>query len=86
MAEIVINTSFKNTKHQQDSEKRSEHILDRMATRGITKNDIKEAVQKGPKNIRKDNSIITEFKWFKVIYREYRLNDIRKIYPITVID
>ncbi len=86
MVEIVINTSFRNNKGYKDTEKRSDHILDRMISRGITTENIKEAIQKGPKNIREDNSIITEFKWFKVIYREYRLNDIRKIYPITVID
>ena len=46
----------------------------------------KEAVQKGAKKIRQDQSIVAEFRWFKVIYREFRFNNIRKIYPITVLD
>lgn len=57
-----------------------------MRLRGITKDNIKEAVQKGAKTLRKDNSIVAEFRWFRVIYREFKLNEIRKIYPITVID
>ena len=42
--------------------------------------------KKGAKKIRKDGSIIAEFRWFKVIYREFKVKDIRKIYPITVMD
>jgi hypothetical protein len=57
-----------------------------MRLRGITTENIKEAVQKGPKKIRADNSIVAEFRWFKVIYREFRVGEIRKIYPITVMD
>ncbi len=86
MAEIKVNISFRNLKQHKDSEKRADHIIERMALRGISTENIKEAVQKGPKTIREDKSIIAEFKWFKVIYREYKLEDIRKIYPITVID
>lgn len=86
MAEIKINISFRNLKQHKDSEKRVDHLIERMASRGITIENIKEAVQKGPKTIREDKSIVAEFRWFKVIYREFRLDDIRKIYPITVID
>ncbi len=86
MAEIKINITYKRLNQYKDSEKREEHLIDRMASRGISVENIKEAIQKGPKNIRKDNSIITEFRWFKVIYREFRVDNIRKIYPITVID
>ena len=85
VAEIKVNIAFKGIKHHKDSEKREEHLIDRMISRGITVANIKEAVQKGPKKIREDRSIITEFRWFKVVYREYRVDDIRKIYPITVI-
>ena len=86
MTEIKINIAFRNIKQHTDSEKRTEHIFERMKLRGITKENIKEAVQKGPKRIREDNSIVVEFRWFKVIYREFRLNEIRKVYPITVMD
>lgn len=86
MTEIKINIAFRNIYRHQDSTKRSEHIFERMCLRGITVENIKEAVQKGPKMIRKDKSIVAEYRWFKVIYREFHLGDIRKIYPITVID
>ncbi|HLC56579.1 MAG TPA: hypothetical protein VJJ23_05060 [Candidatus Nanoarchaeia archaeon] len=86
MPEIKVNIAFRNIKQHKDIEKRSEHVFERMKLRGISVENIKEAVQKGAKTIRKDNSIVAEFRWFKVIYREFRMDDIRKIYPITVID
>ena len=85
MPEIKVNIAFRNTKIHQDSSVRSEHIFDRMRLRGITKENIKEAVQKGAKQMREDKSIIAEFRWFKVVYREFRVNTVRKIYPITVL-
>lgn len=84
--EIKVNISFKNMNIHKDSNKRSEHILDRMRLRGITVENIKEAVTKGVKTIREDYSIIIEFRWFKVIYQEFRIDEIRKVYPITVIN
>jgi len=86
VAEIRININYKGIKGHKDSEKREEHILDRMALRGIGIENIKEAVQKGPKRIREDKSVIAEFGWFKVIYREFKIGEIRKVYPITVMD
>ncbi len=87
MSGIRINISFRNIKQFIDAQRRSDHIFDRMKLRGITIENIKEAVQKGPKRIRDDNSIIAEYRWFKVIYMEFRIDaNIRKIYPITVID
>ena len=86
MTEIKVNIAFRNIKQHTDSIRRSDHIFDRIRLRGITKENIKEAVQKGAKRIREDNSIISEFRWFKVIYREFRIGNIRKIYPITIID
>ena len=84
--EIKVNIAFRNINIHKDSEKRSEHVLNRMRLRGITIENIKDAVSKGAKMIRVDKSIIAEFRWFKVIYREFRIYGIRKIYPITVID
>lgn len=86
MVEIRVNIAFRNLKKHKDSERRSDHIFERMQLRGITTENIKEAIQKGAKRIRDDQSIIAEFRWFKVIYREFHVNDIRKIYPITVLD
>ncbi len=86
MTEIKINIAFRNMHYFRDSNKRVEHIFDRMRLRGITIDNIKEAVQKGAKRLRDDKSIVAEFRWFKVIYREMMHNNVRKIYPITVID
>ncbi len=84
--EIKVNIKFSNLKYHKDSEKREEHLIDRMALRGISVENIKEAIQKGPKKFREDKAIIAEFGWFKVVYREFRINEIRKIYPITVLE
>lgn len=86
MAEIKVNIAFRNTHEHKDTLNRSDHVFDRMKMRGITKENIKEAVQKGAKHMREDKSIVAEFRWFKVIYREFQVDNIRKIYPITVID
>lgn len=84
MQEIRVNIAFRNIKTHADSTARSEHVFDRMCLRGITKENIKEAVQKGAKKLRPDKSVIAEFRWFSVIYREFQIGNIRKIYPITV--
>ena len=90
MSEIKVDIKFsqiplKNIEEWEDSRKRSEHVFDRMKLRGIGVEQIREAIQRGAKILRKDNSIIAEYRYFKVIYREFRLGKIRKIYPITVI-
>ncbi len=84
--DIKINIAFRNLKMFRDSERREQHIFDRMQLRGIGKEQIKEAVQKGAKAIRDDGSIIAEFRWFKVVYREFRLGETKKVYPITVME
>ena len=84
--EIKINVAFRNLKMWQDSEKRSEHVFDRMKERAVTVDNIKEAITKGAKRVRVDKSIIAEFRWLKVAYREFIVNKTRKIYPITVIE
>ncbi|MBI4919103.1 hypothetical protein HY837_04175 [archaeon] len=88
MEEIKINVAFRNMKNWKDSENRSEHVLDRIQRRGIGKEQILEAVKKGAKKIRDDKSIVSEFRWYKLVYREFRLEKekIRKIYPITVME
>ncbi len=84
--EMMININFKNIKEWKDSIKRADHIIDRMRLRGIFTRQIKEAIQKGSKNLRKDGSIISEYRWFKVVYREFIIQNIKKIYPITVVE
>ena len=36
------------------------------------------------KTIEEDGRMTAIFRWYKIVYREFRLKDIRKIYPITV--
>ena len=86
MDNIRINVAFRNTKKHFDSEKRSEHVFERMKLRGIGRDQIKDALNKGAKRLRSDGSIVAEYRWFKVIYREFRIKGMRKVYPITVID
>ncbi len=88
MTEIIINIKFtgKNFGLWQDTQKRSEHVFDRMKLRGIGVKQMKEAINKGAKIFRSDGSLVAEYRWLKVAYREYRLGKIRKIYPITVVE
>ncbi len=82
--EITINFGFRNLNQWRDSPKRAEHVVDRMILRGIGKSQILEAIKRGAKRIREDGSLIVEYKWFKLVYREFRTNEFTKIYPITV--
>ena len=84
--EIKVNVAFRNLKQWQDSERRAEHVFDRMRSRGVGVDSIIEAVKKGAKEIRKDGSIMAEFRWLGVAYREFRVGKIKKIYPITVME
>lgn len=86
MDNIRINIAYRNVHRWKDSRKRSDHIFERMKLRGIGVDQIKDAVSKGVKRIRKDSSIIAEYRWFKVVYREFIVKNIKKIYPITVIE
>ena len=86
MENMRINISFKTIDKWRDSEKLAEHIFDRMKNRGIYTHQIAEAIKRGAKRLRADGSIVAEFRWFKVFYREFRVENIRKIYPITVIE
>lgn len=81
-----MDVGFRTIKEWKDSERRAEHVLDRMISRGIGGSQIKEAIKRGAKRIRENGSIIAEFRWFKVVYRELRTKDTRKIYPLTVIE
>lgn len=84
--EIKVNVSFRNVKKWHDSEKRAEHVFDRMRSRGIGVDNVIDAVRKGAKRIRKDGSVMAEYRWFGVAYREFIIGEIKKIYPITVIE
>lgn len=86
MPEIKVDIKFtqKQLAGWRDTEKRVWHVFDRMKIRGIGTEQIKEAVSKGAKTLERDGRITAIFRWYKVVYREFRLKDTRKIYPITV--
>ncbi len=87
MREVRINIAYKKLPSEKwdDSEKRSFHIIDRMQLRGIGINNIKDAVSYGAKKLREDGSIVAEYRWYKVVYREFNLDQFKKIYPITLL-
>ncbi len=87
MSEIRVDIKFtqKPLRGWIETKKRVEHVFDRMKLRGIGVEQIREAVQRGAKVLKNDGSIVADYRYFKVVYREFRLKDIRKIYPITVI-
>ena len=86
--DIIINIGFKKlpTKKWSDSMKRAKHLSERISLRGIGVDNIKEAVQKGAKKLMDDGTIVAEFRWYKVAYREFHLEDFKKVYPITVME
>lgn len=84
--EIKVNVAFRNLKMWQDSEKRSEHVFERMKDRAVSVDHIKEAIAKGAKQVRADKSILAEYRWLKVAYREFVIGTTKKIYPITVME
>lgn len=86
--DIYINIRFakKPTEHWHETEKRAKHLFDRMQQRGITVGQIRKAIQKGIKTLTNNGTIMAEYRWHKVIYREFIIGKQKKIYPITVIE
>ena len=67
--------------------KRCKHIIERMFLRGISMNEIKEALIKGQKKKQIKSSLTeTFYAYYSVVYEEYIYKGIntRKIYPVTV--
>lgn len=86
MSTVKVNIKFTQVpvKGWKETMKRAQHIFDRMRLRGVSISEIKDAVQKGAKMLRKDGSIISAYRWLKVVYREFKFKNAKKIYPITV--
>ena len=86
--DILVNIEFKKLPSRKwiDTPKRAEHVSERLGMRGIGVDNIKEAIQRGTKKLRSDGSIVAEFRWYKVVYREFQIKGFKKIYPITVIE
>jgi hypothetical protein len=67
--------------------KRCKHALERMWLRGISMDEVKDAIVKGKKVKQKNTGLMeTFYRFFSVVYDEqrFREKEIRKVYPITV--
>ena len=58
----------------------SKHARERMALRGITTKEIEDAVKTGSKQIQKPDKILSNYRYFCVVFRKIGEN----IYIITV--
>ena len=64
---------------------RSKHAIERMILRGISQQEVLDAIKKG-KKIKKDNGIIEAFiRYYSIVYEEkiYKKQKVKKIFPIT---
>jgi len=67
--------------------KRCKHTIERMWLRGVSVEEVKEAIIKGKKSKQIETGLIEAFyRFFSVVYDEVTIKNqkIRKIYPITV--
>jgi DNA-directed RNA polymerase beta' subunit len=67
--------------------KRCKHAIERMWLRGVSVEEVKEAIIKGKKIKQIETSLIEAFyRFFSVVYDERILKNIKiiKIYPVTV--
>lgn len=67
--------------------KRVKHAVERMWLRGVSVEDVKEAILKGKKVVQKETGLIQAlFKRYAVVYDEkvYRKEGLRKVFPVTV--
>ena len=67
--------------------KRCKHAIERMWLRGISMDEVKDAILKGKKVKQKDTRLVeTFYRFFSVVYNEqiFKEKKIRKVYPITV--
>ncbi|MFZ3060345.1 MAG: hypothetical protein WA102_11505 [Candidatus Methanoperedens sp.] len=67
--------------------KRCKHAIERMWLRGVSMDEVKEAIIKGKKSRQADTCLVEAFySFFSVVYDEYVLKnkEMRKIYPVTV--
>ena len=67
--------------------KRCKHAIERMWLRGVSADEVKDAVLKGQKINQASTGLVEAiYSYFSVVYDEYVLKNknLRKIYPITV--
>lgn len=68
------------------SHRRCGHAIERMWLRGISREEVKQAVLKGQKIRQKTGLIEAFFGHYSVVFEEFlfQKNKIRKVYPVTV--
>lgn len=67
--------------------KRCKHAIERMWLRGVSVEEVKEAIIKGKKSNKIETGLTEAFyRFFSVVYDEQILKNrkMRKIYPVTV--
>jgi len=65
---------------------RSKHALERMILRGISQEEIKEAIIKGNKKTQGKDITEAFLRYYSIVYEEkvYKKQNVRKVFPITV--
>jgi len=67
--------------------KRCKHAIERMWLRGVSLNEVQDAILKGNKVEQKSTGLVENFyRFFSVVYDEkiFKETKIRKVYPVTV--
>ncbi len=67
--------------------KRCKHAIERMWLRGVSTDEVKDAIIKGKKSKQMNTGLVEAFyRFFSVVYDEQVLKnkEMRKIYPVTV--
>lgn len=67
--------------------KRCKHAIERMWLRGVSMNEVREALVRGQKHIQKKTGLCESLhRYYSVVYQEYinKEHTLRKVYPVTV--
>ncbi len=60
--------------------KYGKHARKQMVARGISENEVREGINRGSKHFQKPNKIVSEYKYFSVVYKKVGTN----LFIITV--
>lgn len=58
----------------------SKHARQRMVLRGISEKEVIEAIKRGSKTLQKSDKILSDYKYFCVVYKKIKSN----IFVITI--
>ncbi len=64
---------------------RSKHAIERMILRGISQQEVKDAILRGQKKKKNKGMIEAFIRYYSIVYEEkiYKKQNVRKIFPIT---